>query len=119
MNGKKNGGLTEWFATLVVDKRNIIIVLYVFALIFSVIAMGWVEVENDVTQYLDEGTETRLGIDAMNANFVMNSTARVMVCNVTYETAEEIADFLATVEGVQHIREFPHLILLFKDDNLR
>ncbi len=103
MNGKKSGGLTERFATLVVDKRNIIIVLYVFALIFSVIAMGWVEVENDVTKYLDEGTETRLGIDAMNANFVMNSTARVMVCNVTYETAEEIAAFLASLDGVQQV----------------
>ena len=103
MNGRKNGGLTERFATLVVDKRNLILVLYVFALIFSVIAMGWVEVESDVTKYLDENTETRRGIDAMNANFVMNSTARVMVCNVTYETAEEIADFLSTLDGVQQV----------------
>ena len=98
---EKKRGLGERFATLIVDKRNLIIVLYVFALIFSLIAMGWVEVENDVTKYLAEDTETRQGIDAMNANFVMNSTARVMVSNVTYETAEEIAAFLATVEGVQ------------------
>ena len=103
MNGKRNGGLTERFATLVVDKRNLIFVLYAFVLIFSVIAMGWVEVENDVTKYLDENTETRQGIDAMNANFVMNSTARVMVCNVTYETAEDIAAYLATIDGVQQV----------------
>ena len=103
MNGKKNSGLTKRFATLVVDKRNLIMVLYVFALIFSVIAMGWVEVENDVTKYLDENTETRQGIDAMNANFVMNSTARVMVCNVTFETAEDIAAYLATIDGVQQV----------------
>ena len=103
MKEKKNGGLTKAFATLVVDKRNLIIVLYVFALIFSVIAMGWVEVESDVTKYLEENTETRQGIDAMNANFVMNSTARVMVCNVTFERAEEIAAFLSSLDGVQQV----------------
>ena len=103
MKEKKNGGLTKAFATLVVDKRNLIIVLYVFALIFSVIAMGWVEVESDVTKYLEESTETRQGIDAMNANFVMNSTARVMVCNVTFERAEEIAAFLSSLDGVQQV----------------
>ena len=39
MNGKRSGKLTERFASWVVDKRNLIIVLYVFALIFSFIAM--------------------------------------------------------------------------------
>ena len=90
---KKSGGFFEKFATLVVDKRNLIIVLYVFALIFSVIAMGWVEVESDVTKYLDEDTETRQGIDAMNANFVTTGTARIMVSNITYDTALEIAAY--------------------------
>ena len=103
MNEKRSGRLTERFAAWIVDKRNLILVLYVFALIFSLIAMGWVEVENDVTKYLAEDTETRQGIDAMNADFVMNSTARVMVCNVSYDTALEIADFLATVDGVQMV----------------
>ena len=97
---KKSGGFFEKFATLIVDKRNLIIVLYVFALIFSVIAMGWVDVENDVTKYLDEDTETRQGIDAMNANFVTFGTARIMVCNVTYDTALEIADVIASIDGV-------------------
>ena len=103
MNRNHNSGWTERFATLIVDKRNIIMVLYVFALIFSVIAMGWVQVETDVTKYLAEDTETRQGIDAMNANFVMNSTARIMVSNVTYETALEISEFLATIDGVQQV----------------
>ena len=52
MAAKRSGGFFEKFATLIVDKRNLIIILYVFALIFSLIAMGWVNVENDVTKYL-------------------------------------------------------------------
>ena len=100
---KKSGGFFEKFATLVVDKRNLIIVLYIFALIFSFFSMGWVEVESDVTKYLDEDTETRQGIDAMNANFVTTATARIMVSNITYDTALEIADIIAAIDGVDMV----------------
>lgn len=100
---KKSGGFFEKFATLVVDKRNLIIVLYVFALIFSFFSMGWVEVESDVTKYLDEDTETRQGIDAMNTNFVTTATARIMVSNITYDTALEIADTIAAIDGVDMV----------------
>ena len=87
-------------ATFVVDKRNFFFLLYVFALVFSLFSINWVEVENDVTTYLPEDTETRNGIVAMNENFAAFGTARVMVSNVTYETAQVLCDELAAVKGV-------------------
>lgn len=65
--------------------------------------MSWVQVENDVTTYLSDETETRQGLVAMNENFVSFATAQVMVSNITYETAEEIADIIAGVEGVEMV----------------
>ncbi len=114
MSEKKSGGFLERFAAFVVDKRNVIFTLYVFALIFSVIAMSWVEVESDVTKYLAEGTETRLGMDAMNANFEMVGTARMMVSNVTYDTALEIYDYLSEADQVQ-MAEFDDTSDHYKD----
>jgi hypothetical protein len=49
--------------------------------------MGWVEIENDVTAYLSEDTEIRQGLEAMNANYVTPGTARIMVSNITMDTA--------------------------------
>ena len=46
-------------ATLIVDKRNLLFFCYVLAAVFSIVAMGWVSVENDLTAYVDEATETR------------------------------------------------------------
>ena len=88
------------FATFVVDKRNLFFLLYIFAMIFSVFSMGWVNVENDVTTYLPESTETRQGIVAMNENFATIATGRVMVSNITVETAERLAEELGQVEGI-------------------
>ena len=103
MSEKKSGSFFVKLATFIVDKRNLFFLLYVFALVFCLFSMNWVEVENDVTTYLPEDTETRQGIDAMNANFTTFGSARVMVNNITYETAEQIRDMLEAVEGVDMV----------------
>ena len=98
----KSSGM-EKIATFIVDKRNLFFLLYAFALIFSIVATGWVKVENDITTYLPEDTETRQGLTVMNDNFVTYGTARVMVSNVTYETAENICSDLESIDGVTSV----------------
>ena len=100
---KPKGSGMEKIATFIVDKRNLFFLLYAFALIFSIVATGWVKVENDITTYLPEDTETRQGLTVMNDNFVTYGTARVMVSNVTYETAENIYSDLESIDGVTSV----------------
>ena len=100
---KPKGSGMEKIATFIVDKRNLFFLLYAFALIFSIVATGWVKVENYITNYLPEDTETRQGLTVMNDNFVTYGTARVMVSNVTYETAENICSDLESIDGVTSV----------------
>ena len=100
MNEKKSGSFLEKTAEFIIAKRNLFFLLYIFAAIFCIFSMGWVNVENDVTTYLPEDTETRQGIVAMNENFASIATAQVMVSNVTYETAEQIYDTITAIDGV-------------------
>ena len=103
MSEKKSGNFFVKLATFIVDKRNLFFLLYVFAFVFCIFSMNWVEVENDVTTYLPEDTETRQGIDAMNANFITYGSARVMVSNITYETAEDILEIIEGIDGVDMV----------------
>lgn len=100
---EKRKNFMERMATFIVDKRHLFFLLYSFALIFCLFSMNWVEVENDVTSYLPEGTETRLGIEAMNVNFEMFGTGRIMVSNVTYETAEELSTQISAIDGIDMV----------------
>ena len=100
MGNKNRNGFVVKAATFIVDKRNVFFLLYLFAFVFCVFAMGWVNVENDVTKYLPEDAEIRQGIDAMNANFAVTGTGKVMVSNITYETAEQIYEDLLEIEGI-------------------
>ena len=103
MSEKKSDGFFVKLATFIVDKRNLFFLLYIFAFIFCLFSMNWVEVENDVTTYLPEDTETRQGLVAMNDNFVTYSTARIMVSNITYETAQQIQEIIESVDGVDTV----------------
>ena len=100
---EKNSGGIEKIATLIVDKRNLFFLLYIFAFVFCIFSMNWVQVENDVTTYLPENTETRQGLVAMNENFATFGTAQVMVSNITYETAQEICDTLTAIDGIDMV----------------
>ena len=100
MKEKKNSGFLEKLSTFIVDRRNLFFLLYAIAIVFCIFSMNWVEVENDVTTYLPEDTETRQGLVAMNENFTTFATAQIMVSNITYETAEEICEIITDIEGV-------------------
>ena len=109
---KENG--MEKLAAFIVDKRNLIFLLYVFALIFSIVAMDWVNVENDITTYLGEDTETRQGLTVMNDNFTTFGTARIMISNITYAKAEALVDQIEVVDGVDSV-EFDGTTDHYKD----
>ena len=87
-------------ATLIVDKRKGFYLIFIMLIIFSVIYMNKVKVNNDLTTYLPDTTETRQGLDLMEQQFITYGTARIMVCNVTWEEARELADRLERLEGV-------------------
>lgn len=100
MEKSKPNGFMKKLARFIVRKRNVIFLLYLFAFVFCAFSMAWTEVENDVTKYLPEDTETRQGVDAMNENFIMYGSARIMVSNITYEEALQLSQDIAGVNGV-------------------
>ena len=90
-------------ATFIVDKRSLILLLTVIALIFSAFSRNWVEVENDLTYYLPEDSETKQALNIMEEQFTTYGTADVMVANVTYEEACALEDDLKAIKGVQSV----------------
>ncbi|MBQ9044535.1 MAG: MMPL family transporter [Oscillospiraceae bacterium] len=93
----------ERVASFIVDRRYLFIVLFIAMCIFSIFTANSVHVDEDLTDYLPEEAETRQGLQIMDDEFITYGTARVMVSNVTYEQAEEIADVLRDVDGVREV----------------
>lgn len=113
---KEKGNFMENLATVIVDKRNFIFLVYIFACVFCLFSMNWTVVENDITKYLSEETETRQGIDTMNEHFASFATARIMISNITYEDAKDLYDEIVEVDGITMV-DFNNTESYYKDAN--
>lgn len=98
----KTSGM-EKVATFIVDKKIFFIALFLAAAIFCAFSRNWVQVNESLTDYLPEETETRQGVDLMEREFVTYSTADVMIQNVTYDQAVALQEQLEEIPGVKEI----------------
>ena len=87
----------------IVDKRNLIFLIFLLLIIFSAFSRSWVEVENALDTYLPEDSETKQGLNVMEDQFTTFGTARIMFANVTLAEAEDIRERMEAVSGVQSV----------------
>lgn len=100
MKEKDDAGFMVKVATFIVDKRNLFFLIFGIAIIFSLVSSGWVKVENALSAYLPDSTETSKGLSRMENEFITYGSAKIMVTNITYETACEISDMIEDMDSV-------------------
>lgn len=113
-NGEEKQSFIEKVAAFIVDKRKAFYLVYIGLAIFCVISSGWVKVDNDLTDYLPDSTETRRGLTLMDEEFTTFATASVMIDNISYSQAEKISKDIEDIEGVKQV-EFDETEDHFKD----
>jgi len=90
-------------ATAIVNYRVIIMALFLIAAVFCALSIGKVKVNEDITAFLPEDTETRQGLTIMEDEFITYATADIMITNIPYETAEKIADRISEADHVTSV----------------
>ena len=91
---KKKGNLWLTVATFIVNKRKAIEILFVLAIIYSVLCINKVQVNQDITSYLPADSETRQGLSIMDEQFMTYGSARIMVSNITWQDADALVEKL-------------------------
>lgn len=90
-DNRQKPGFFVRLATLIVDKMKSFFSCCIQpGIIFSLISQGWVQVNNDITDYLPEETETRQGLQLMEDEFTTFGTARCCAPILAYENAEDL-----------------------------
>ena len=77
--------------------------VFVMGCIFSLIAMLFVNVNYDLTEYLPESVKSCVGLDLMEKEFGYPGTARLMLKDVSLYEAKQYKDRLEAVDGVDQI----------------
>lgn len=87
-------------AAAIIQWRGLFMLLFLAAAVYCALSLGRVKVNSDLTFFLAPDTETRRGITIMEDNFVTCASEDVMVANLTFERAEELAE---TIRGYEHV----------------
>lgn len=103
MEKKRQMSLMEKIASVIVDKRNILFLAFLAAAIFCAFSRNWVQVNDSLTDYLPENTETRQGLELMEQEFVTFGTAEIMVQNITFEQAQALCEKIEQTQGVKSV----------------
>lgn len=87
----------------VVKHKLAIIIVFVIAIIVSVVCVFFVNVNYDSSQYMPEDSDLRKGMDIMYSEFDGNSMAQVMVKDLTYQDALALKKQIEAVNGVASV----------------
>lgn len=100
MEEKQSASFMEKVAEFIVDKRKAFFLVFIVAILYSASSVSKVNINNDITTYLPENTETRIGLTIMEEEFVTYGSAQVMVTNITYEQALKLQEQMEAIEGI-------------------
>ena len=99
-NLKDKGNIMKTIATAIVKYRFFIMAIFLAAALYCGMSISKVKVNEDITAFLPEDTETRQGLTVMEDEFITYGTANIMISNITYETAEKLA---SQIENMDHV----------------
>lgn len=93
------------FTDFIVNKRHIILILFIILSIVSVILSKKVNINYDIAEYLPSTSETRIGMDIMEKDFkeIKSSSLDVMFENLQEDRKTEIYDELTQINGVSSV----------------
>ncbi len=101
MDSKNN--LMTRIAQYIVDRRRLILVIFAVLAAICVYTSTLVVTNDSREHFLPADTETRLGLDLMDGEFVTYDTAQIVVRNISLEQANLIAEEIRAVENVKEV----------------
>ena len=96
--------------SFIVDKRNLFFLIYAILILFSLFSSGWISVENELSAYLSEETETKQAMNLMEEEYTTFGSAKVMVSNISLEEAFRVADRIQESPAVSEVTFLPEYL---------
>lgn len=87
----------------IIERSRAIEIVFVIAVLLSMLAAPFVNINYDLTRYLPDTVQSKAGLDLMEEKFGYPGTGRVMIEDVTLYEAKQHKDKLEKVDGVDQI----------------
>lgn len=99
------------------SKKYIVIALFLIAAVLSVMLMGKVAINYNISDYLDDRTETKISLGIIEDEFGPTADIQVMVENIDANTAKDVRDTLESIRNVLAVNFDEYDEGYYKDGN--
>lgn len=82
------------------SKKYIILAVFLIASLLSVWLMGKVVINYNISDYLDEETETKISLAIISEEFGKTADIQVMIEDISVERAKQVRDTISDIENV-------------------
>ena len=110
-------GREKMNAKFLKQKKYIVIFLFVIACILSLIFMGKVAINYNISDYLDDSTETKISLNIIEDEFGLTGDVQVMIEDISVETAKQVKQTLKGVDNVLTVNFNENSTDYYKDGN--
>ena len=86
--------------TFTKTKKYVVLALFLVAAILSLVFMGKVAINYNISDYLDENTETKISLGILSEEFGATGNVQVMIEDIDIETANTVRNTLAAIPNV-------------------
>ena len=104
--------------TFTKTKKYVVLAFFLAAAILSLVFMRNVSINYNISDYLDESTETKISLGILNEEFGATGNVQVMIEDVDRETALGVRDTLATIPNVLTVSFDPDSANSYKDGKI-
>lgn len=84
-------------------KKYLVIALFLIATIFSLIFMGKVSINYNLSDYLDDSTETKISLNIIEEEFGATGDIQVMIENISTQKAKDVRDTIKDIPNVLNV----------------
>ena len=85
-------------------RKFIVPAIFVIIAIVSVLLTPLVKVNYNISDYLDDSSETKVSLNIMESEFGLNGSVQVMIRDIDVATANEVKETLEGMENVLIVR---------------
>ena len=96
-------------------KKYIVLALFLVAAILSLAFMGKVTINYNISDYLDDSTDTKISLGIINEEFGSTGNIQIMIEDIDLERAKSVRDTLASLENVLTVSFDPDSEGSYKD----
>lgn len=88
---------------LLKNAKYIIVLLFLVFSAISVVLFGTIKINYNISDYLDESTDTKISLGIMEEEFGLVSNVQVMIENISADEANEVKNKLKSIENVNFV----------------